>query len=438
MSLIEYSRGLAFWFFDLVKGRKVKKAFELLEEIEGKNISDDEAEKIQKVYLDQLLHHCISNVEAYKGQTSTCLQEWPVVNKLILKDNSYHLATNMTSGRLFEMATSGSTGTPFIIKQDVVKKRHVNAEVIFYNKPYGYSIGKSIVYFRSVVRSIKKSKLQELMQNIHYLDCSDLSDEGISNMLINLKHFSKSGSVILSYASTLETLRRYCDKKNITSLADCNIKGVVSQSEILYDATRAGIGSLFDCKCVSRYSNEENGILAQDDYAPQKFLYNRANYIIEILKMDCDEPAGVGELGRIVVTDLFNYAMPMVRYDTGDIAKWEKVEIDGKIRKAITGLSGRKVDMIYDTDGNMVSPHAITNTLWNFPEILQFQFIQKGANIYVMKVTTKDNRLERENDLICQLKSYLGDNARIDINYCDDIPILASGKRRYIVNEFSR
>ena len=87
---------------------------------------------------------------------------------------------------------------------------------------------------------------------------------------------------------------------------------------MLFDNTRMSLEQAFHCKCVSRYANEENGFLGQDYTKNNIFIPNRANYYIEILKLDSEESAELNEVGRIVVTDLYNYAMPMIRYDTGD------------------------------------------------------------------------------------------------------------------------
>ena len=83
----------------------------------------------------------------------------------------------------------------------------------------------------------------------------------------------------------------------------------------------------FNTKVVSRYSNEEMGILAQQSNIEQNnaFNINWASYYVEILKMDTNEKANLGELGRIVITDLFNFSMPLIRYDTGDLGVFELI-----------------------------------------------------------------------------------------------------------------
>ena len=87
---------------------------------------------------------------------------------------------------------------------------------------------------------------------------------------------------------------------------------------------RINLRKVFGCNVVSRYSNQENGILAQELVDSDYFVINNASYWIEFLKLIQMWGADIGELSRVVVTDLFNYATPVIRYDTGDLAVVEK------------------------------------------------------------------------------------------------------------------
>lgn len=210
---------------------------------------------------------------------------------------------------------------------------------------------------------------------------------------------------------------------------------MISGSDMLFDETRAVISKVLGkVPVVSRYSNEENGVLGQDEGLSNVFVINEANYIIEIVDAD-GNPVADGALGRIVVTDLYNYAMPMIRYDTGDVGAIQIFDINGRKKRCICQFSGRRVDVVYDAEGNVLSPHTITNYMWVFPEIMQFQLIQKNKGQYTIKLNVK-NTFKRENDVLTALQSVLGSTAQIEIEKVDEIPVLASGKRRYIVNEW--
>lgn len=444
MKPVEYLRHLAFWAIDAKNGGAIKKNLQLLRKFEGGekfNIQNNELKAHHEEALTRLIRHCIATVPAYRhmplpeDDSTDILSAWPVVTKADLKNGGdKYMSSCFDKAQLIPMTTSGSTGTPFTSWQDIGKKKHVNAEVLFYNGQVGYKIGRRIIYFRSIVNEVAKSPLQQFMQNIKLLDCCSLSDDTIRENLKAIRRLSAhGGAMIMGYASTLDAFARYFEKYGDSEARGCRIYGIVSGSEMLKDSTREALSRAYNCKVVSRYANEENGFLGQDGLENNVFLHNRAHYYIEILKFDSDEPVETGETGRIVITDLYNYSMPMVRYDTGDVGQWQIIEVNGVKRKAIGHFGGRRVDIIYDRKGNIISPHAITNYMWKYNTVIdQFQFIQTDKTEYLLKINSKEPC--NEGQIVCGLQEIVGEDAQISIEFCDEIPVLASGKRKYIVN----
>ena len=89
--------------------------------------------------------------------------------------------------------------------------------------------------------------------------------------------------------------------------------------------------------------------------------------------------------------------------------------------------------MLYNTKGEIVSPFIIHTNLYNYPELNQFQIIQKSKCDYIFKINCK-SKFEKEDEFTSIFKSYLGPDAHILIEYTNEIPLLSSGKRRIIVN----
>ncbi len=437
MTFLELCRNKAFWAIDALNGGKVKKALDIIEKCDKGIWSEDEIDAYQHRAIENLLNHARGTVKAYNNQETLNLNDWPVVRKTDLKDNvDDHISNRYNKNHLFVMSTSGSTGTPFRSYQDVGKKRHVNAEVLYYNGLVDFKIGRKIIYLRSLNSETIKSRLTQFAQNIRLIDCAELGENVIKARLDEIrKHSSKGGCMLLGYASTLDAFRKYFQKFGYEDAEGCNVYGIVSGSEMLQDITRSVLEKSFKCKVVSRYSNEENGFFGQDDVDNNFFIINRADYYYEILKFDSDLPADDGEVGRIVVTDLYNYAMPFIRYDTGDVGAWCEATHWGKKVRAIGNFGGRVVDMLFDTKGNMVSPHSITNMMWKYQGVQQFQFVQKSDNKYVINLNVEINSFTQEKLLCEEIKGVFGNDAIISVEYCNEIPVLASGKRRYIVNE---
>ena len=166
-----------------------------------------------------------------------------------------------------------------------------------------------------------------------------------------------------------------------------------------------------------------------------ELLVNRASYHIELLKLDSDEPVGKGELGRVVITDLYNYAMPIIRYDTGDMAVVSESSNDDKM--FLKQIEGRRVDMIYDTKGRALTSHTWGVYMWKFDKLKQYQFIQEGEKEYVLKVNGADGIYTSE-EFDETLRAILGEDANIDIQYVDEIPVLSSGKFKKTICNYKK
>ena len=372
-------------------------------------------------YLNKLLVYATSNTEFYRDYyLRENLQDFPIINKNVIRDNVKEMLSNEYSGKsLHSMSTSGSTGNPLTVKQNRNKRNRVLAEIIYFGEQCGYYLGDRNVYLRVWTKEIKKSRLAALKQNMIMLDTSNLGEENLERIRQVLKK-DKKITCVLGYATTLDLLSKYMLEKNDDPTM-FNLRVIISSAEVLNDITKANLKKVFGCNVVSRYSNQENGIIAQRPIDEDFYVINKASYHLEFLKINSDEEAQVGELARIVITDLFNYAMPIIRYDIGDLAIREKHDKYGEV---ITSIEGRKNDFLYDTSGNILSPHSLGNNLWGFDEIKQYQLIQEDRAMYKLKI----NGDVAEQKIISVLKSFLGEDANIAIEYVSGIPSLKSGK----------
>ena len=437
MTILELCRNTSFWILDTIRGGIVKDEMQLLQNCETKNeeyISEYANNAIQK-----LLDYAADKTSFYMPYKGKPFSEWPVISKFHLKNNpDEFISRDYKKADLIPMATSGSTGTPLVVYHDGKKKKAVYAEVLHYNGKVNYKIGKKMIYLRSIVSEVSKSKFQQFVQNITLVDCYDMSDKGIEDKIHLIAQKTKNcGAMLISYASTLDALRDYFARNGNEIAKDCNVYGVISGSEMLFDDTRAAIEDAFRCKCVSRYANEEGGFLGQDGIDNNVFLTNRGHFFYEIVNMESDEPVENGEVGRIVITDLKNYSMPLIRYDTGDVGSLSSRVINGVERQVIDNFGGRKVDVIFNSHGDRISPHSVTNNMWKFPEINQYQLIQNEAKRFTLKLNIHKDSFNREAELVEVIKEIIGREAELNIEYVSEIPVMNSGKRKYIVNDES-
>lgn len=409
-------RKRVFWLKDRMTGGNVKAHYN--------DIKTSIDSPIHTQSLDNLLSHTIEKCAFYSHlDHNTKIEDFPVINKNIIKDNlDAILAKGSQLEKLHSMSTSGSTGTPFKSYQNKEKRHRVLAEIIYFNQLADQELGNKFVFFRVWNKHNKKSLLAKFMQNIVCIDILKLNDDTFRKAIKMFKS-DKALTSCLGYATTYEHLLRYMIKNNI-DIKPAGLKSIITGSEVMPLNIKVKFKEKLKCNIYDRYSNQENGILAQSTDCSDLFLVNHPSYLIEILKEDNDQSAADGEIGRIVVTDLFNYTMPYIRYDTGDLA----IKIgDQQFCKHISSVQGRKADVFYNTQGEMLTPHSITNYMWEFDKISQYQFIQETEKDYILKVSgAKD--IYNETDFISVLKPILGSDANMKIEFVDTIPVLSSGK----------
>lgn len=420
-------RKAGFLLKDSLSGGKAKKY--IREVKEGIETSDSSLVDKQ---LERLLKHAVCNVDFYKERVdSFSLEDFPVINKNIIRENFDKFRDHsFNEKKLFKESTSGSTGTPLIVYQDPNKRRRASADTFVFSALAGYEIGARLYYSRVWNNLNKKNKIVSWIQNIVMWDSSKLSDEDIEAFLRELEKDNREKSVLI-FASSLVSLYRYMFTHNRKSSA--RVSCFITMSESLPENVRKGIAEFFNTTVVARYSNCECGIMAQHCPHCNEFHINKASFHIELLKLDADEPAECGEPGRIVVTDLYNFAMPIIRYDTGDIGVMAKVSECGLPGPVFTRIDGRRTDFLYSASDELLSPYVINNTMWRFQEISQYQLIQNGKGEYVLKLNTDGSKFLREEEMLGELKKYLGINADISIEYVDEIPVLNSGKRKQVI-----
>lgn len=419
-------RQVLFWAKDMLTGGKLKADVAQMRHVYEHGIT---AEQMQNK-LEYICAHACATVPAYAGCDPKDILSFPVVNKAVLKENyeAHKSSRYLSMEGCRTMSTSGSTGTPFTVIQNSRKTRRNTAAVFFFGEMAGYTFGERTAALR-VWSTGTRNSLKALLMNSYQLDISDLSPKGVQALYSYIK--KKKIRHLQGYSSTFIAFADVLMKQGIQG--NGVIKSIISASETLPLDTEKKLENLFGISVGMRYSDMECGIIAER-LGQTPYYIDSSSYFIEILDMDKDEPVPDGQVGRIVVTDLYNEAFPMIRYDTGDTGSVIREEINsGAIKLYFNEVYGRRTDMIYDTTGKMLSPHVVTNNMWTVPCIKQFKFTQTGEKTYTILLNVTED-FNAENVVRDNLVSVLGADCQLQIEYIDEIPVLASGKRRYIEN----
>lgn len=422
-------RHYAFWAIDALKGGQYKKTLAQYKK-RLKTTSPEDISTIQKASLKKLLQHAISHVSFYEDISSAELENFPIVRKEIMRKNmDSFLSKTAKKSELINRFTSGSSGTSFNFFYD--KRKYLNNRVafIYHNNLVNYSIGDRILVFRSWTDRTRLSKIKSFAQNQHMIDCN-VTNESTAYFLEQIKG---NRNTLFGYVSGIVGHAENIERELISG-----VTGIVTGSEMLTNRQRSFLHKKFRCPVFSRYSNEEQGLIAEQfSMDTDKFRVNWPMIVVEILKLDSDEWAEPGEIGRVVLTDLTNYSFPFIRYDTGDLCSYDLRDKVGNVLLYMNNIEGRALDFLYTPKGERLTPYRIENLpYWSFNIISDFQLMQEGEADYRMRVVVKKNF--NENDLRQELVTILGPDANITIEQVLEIPPLPSGKRPPVINLYKK
>ncbi|MBR0150926.1 MAG: hypothetical protein IJP89_06155 [Synergistaceae bacterium] len=378
-------------------------------------------------YLDAILSYATAFSEFYRPYRGfKSLQDFPIITKTIMKENWDAIAVPEYDSVLKEKRTSGSTGTPFRVVLDKYKHSRLIATLKVVRASVGVLSHEKTLFVSGSVRW-KTPIPQERQErdNVYYVDSGFMDSDSVGAFIKRLS--DENFRTMTAMASHLDRIAYLAEHKQLPEWTGDFI-AVFSTSEALKESTREIISEYFRCPVYSFYGNEENGMFSFEDGSGLGQRVNTADFFFEVLKMDSDTPADEGELGRLVITDLFNKAFPMIRYENGDLVA-KKTMDDGRVY--FTQVAGRKADMLYATDGRMIQFFAAASFLRKFIDIKQFQVIQEDYHNFTLILNT-DNR-SYEEEMVRQLRSVFGEDSYYKFEYVDEIPKLRSGKHRMTV-----
>ena len=441
---------------DFIRGTSMMKCLKVLEKTQWFKHKD--IVKIQKEKLTALINHAYNNVpyynkifkerglKPYDVRSIKDLSKLPILTRQIVRDNFNNLiAKNYSIQKMIPYSTGGSTGEPlnfYRTKQD------------FYNwswaaklrawKWAGYEIGcKQAVleeYFLDIQRMKKLSnKIINFFNRTLILDCLKITETNILRYLSKLEEFDPK--IIRGYVTAIYILAKFIEGgKGI-----CNIrpKAIVTEGEKLLDYQRETIQNVFETEVYESYGSHEFSIQASECEEHSGYHIAAENIALEVINNEGEQV--VEERGKILVTSLHNYAMPLIRYEIGDIGSLEttnKICPCGRGLPKINSIYGRTADIIVTKSGKTIPGVALPLRVWASPYITQFQIVQESYDKIIIKLVLaiKYSKNEVEKLIVKNLRLYdliFGSEVNIEIKFVNEIPITRSGKRRIVISKVS-
>ena len=232
--------------------------------------------------------------------------------------------------------------------------------------------------------------------------------------------------ILLVYPSDLAGIVEHCEA---TGLRFPALREIITIGETLSPETRARAEALFDARICDMYSSQEAGIIALQ--CPQSGLYHvmAENLIVEIVD-DSGNNAAEGTAGRVLITDLHNFATPLIRYEIGDYAEAGPQCPCGRGLPTLKRILGRERNLIRMPNGSRHFPLVGFREFRDIVPLIQYQVIQHDLErVEFRLVTERPLTQNEETKLIAHVQSALGHPFAIHLNYFEGrIPAGANGK----------
>jgi|APFre7841882724_1041349.scaffolds.fasta_scaffold02094_4 phenylacetate-CoA ligase len=363
------------------------------------------------------------------------IAEIPILTKDIIRKNHQDLISDDYKKRKwFYNSSGGSTGEPIRLIQDDIYLKWRAATNYFYFKnilKIDEPTVKKVVLWGSERDLFKgniglNAKIQNWLSNTVFLNSFRMTGQDIEQYIRTINSFKPE--IVRGYAGSLFELCRYAEQKKIPLYPP---KILVSAAENLSDTMRNVIESNFGTKVFDFYGSREVSNLGGEckDGLLHPFLF--WNYL-EVLDKE-NQPVQQGEEGRVIVTNLFNYSMPLIRYEIGDMAIVgpEKCSC-GQVLPTLKKVTGRITDHFILEDGTLIHGEYFTHLFYLKDWITSFKVIQEDYLKIRIQIVTKGkvNRSDQA-DIESKIKLVMSSNCKIDWDIVDEIPKSPSGKYLY-------
>lgn len=420
--------------------------FKELNKLEESQFWDkNKIETLQLKKLSDLLTHAYKTTQYYKNlfddsgfsPESLCdfsdMKKIPYLTKNIIRENSNSLVSNCYREKdLHSSETGGTTGVKmkFWRNNDCLSIKE--ASRFRFEKWAGWDFGQRMGLVWPAQQdyvghwSIKSKLLNELYERQVVLPAAILNESMIDNYISELKQ--KKPTMIRAFNSPLmEVANVIIDKSHKIDF----VKGIVTTGEPLFIHQRNIIEKAFNCGVYNSYRSREAGTIAQECSEHKGLHINCETLYVEVIKSDGKNNDG-DQIGELVVTDLSNYGMPLVRYKIGDMASLSSRTCKcGRGLPMLDDISGRTGDYLLAPNGSKIAAGSMVLYLVDeAPGLIgQVQIIQDQKNHLLIKITPHphptEEIIEYQRRTITRL---FGPDMGVTFEIVDKIPRSDSGK----------
>jgi phenylacetate-CoA ligase len=370
-------------------------------------------------------------------------EDWlqlPIIGKASLQRNLDDIIAGQQKKNLHIHNTSGSTGNPFFFAKDkfchAMNWAMIDDRLTTLNINYGKDLQARFYGIPLSRFKYLKERIKDRISGRHRFPVFDLSDKKMEEIL---EVFSrKPFTYINGYASSLAYFAKFLIRKGVVLKNVCpTLRLTLTTSEVCDDIDRAHMEKGFGVPVVNEYGAAELDLLAIHD-ADGNWLINNETLLVEIID-DQGNPCPPGMEGRVIVTSLFNKAMPFIRYDVGDRA----VLADGTKGpyQLLQRVAGRNNDIIRLPSGKIamgLTFYYLSKELLEKGDVRVNEFIvvQKALDTFEVQYSAEQELTENDKKLLLTtLEKYLEPDLKCLFTRKEHVGRTHAGKLKYFRSE---
>ena len=335
-------------------------------------------------YYRELFHQHRFEPQGLRSRAD--LAELPLLTREIVRERYADLVDPAHAGENIKKGTSGSTGKP--LKFEYSRESECWRQAIKM-RGYGwagYSPGRRTFFYWAAVSAglpSFKMRLDRALKRETFFD-SMKQDLPARRAALDVLRRARP-EVIVCYTQACAQFARWITDNG---LRDWDDVPVICAAEAVLPADRAVLTRAFGPDIFESYGSRETMLMAAECERHAGMHLSEENLCLEVVKGS--KPVGPGESGDVVVTDLHNYGMPMIRYVNGDLAMLavEQRCGCGRALRRLERVDGRRADTMRDGAGNAV-PGIVFHVLFSDARqeiVRQFQAVQSENGAVVLKV----------------------------------------------------
>jgi len=436
-------KNISKFFFRLISLISRAKFFEKMEIIkEYEFIDREKIEEFQFSELKGLLETAYKEVPFYRKKFKarnitpnslkklSDLEKFPIVSKSEIRHQYKEMINKKYPiDSLKKTQSSGSTGEPKIFYYDKGAYGWRLASQFYGWQRAGFEFGEKWLRISMAERNTLFYKIFNFFSRCIYIGLTEFGEEKYEEVKRVLER--KKPTVIYSYASALYIISEYLDRQ------ECNytfVKSIIVQGDICFPEYRDKIEKVFNTKVFDTYGGD--GVIISGQCVEGNHHVLDLGVIVEIVD-DNFNIVPEGKIGKVLITDLHNTVMPLIRYEIGDLGAKTSINCKcGSNFSTIMSPIGRDTDVINLSNGVSLFVHYFTFLFEYYSEILQFQVREIGKDELLINLKVTDEFSDKlGQEIEKKILDYCKGGVKTKIELVKDIPLERSNKRRLVIGK---